>query len=393
MKPARRAILLSVTIPASLIMVLAAKPPQPVAKSYKMYVGTYTRGRNVTSKGIYAYRFQPSTGQLTALGLAAETASPSFLAIHPNHKFLYAINEINSFQGQRAGSVSAFSIDASTAKLTPLNQVSSRGPGPAHVAVDKTGKTVVAANYSGGSLAAFPVGQDGSLGEATSFFQAEGKGVDPARQEGPHAHEAVVSPDNRFVLVPDLGRDKVLIFRLDADKAVLTPGDPAEVNISPAGSGPRHLAFHPNGRFAYLLNEMGSSLMAFVYDSKTGGLRQFQTISALPKDFTGKSNAAEVEVHPNGKFLYASNRGHDSIAVFAIDGRSGKLSPVEYVPTQGGMPRNFAIDPSGAYLLVADQSANIIVVFRIDQQTGKLTPTGQKLDVSAPSCIVFVPEG
>lgn len=357
-------------------------------RSYTVYVGTYTTGRNVTSKGIYAYRFQPAAGEFTELGLAAETASPSFLGVHPNHRWLYAANEVQD------GTISAYAIDGATRKLTLLNRLASRGEDPAYVGVDRSGKVAMAANYTSGSIIAYPIKPDGSLGEATSFFQYQGVGVkNPGRQDGPHPHETMPSPDNRFVLAPDLGLDKVLIYRLDAEKAALAPSNPAEVKISPPGVGPRHLVFHPNGRFVYLLNELGSTLNVFAYDSGSGGLRQIQAISTLPADFKGRSDAGELEVHPNGKFLYASNRGHDSLAVFAIDARTGMLSAVEHVPTQGRLPRNFAIDPTGTYLLMANQAANNIVVFRIDQQTGKLSDTGKKLRMSSPVCIVFVPEG
>jgi 6-phosphogluconolactonase len=364
---------------------------QPASKAYTMYVGTYTSGKKAASKGIYAYRYEAATGKATPLGLAAESVNPSFLAVHPNRRFLYAVNEITSYEGQSAGSISAFSIGGQ-GKLTLLNRVSSRGTDPAHLAVERTGKTLLAANYTSGSIASFPVAADGRLGEATSFFQYQGVGVDSKdRQEGPHPHEMVLSPDNRFVLMPDLGLDKVLTYRLDAARSVLTPSGAPEVKAKP-GAGPRHLVFHPNGRWVYLLNEMGSSVNAYRYNSATRALEEFQSLSTLPKDFSGHNDSAEIEVHPNGKFLYASNRGHDSITVFAVDAQTGMLTPVEYVPTQGRLPRNFAIDPGGAHLLVGNQYGNRIVVFRLDQQTGKLTPAGETLDVPSPACIVFVPE-
>lgn len=384
MKPRRRAFLTGLPVMA---LALGTSLAQQPVKAYKVYVGTYTTGRNVTSKGIYAYRFQPSTGAFTDLGLVAETSSPSYLAVHPNHRWLYAANEVKD------GSITAFTIDAATGKLTPLNQAATRGADPAYLIVDRSGKTVLAANYTGGSIIAFPIKPDGGLGEASAFFQYQGVGVkNPGRQDGAHPHETLPSPDNRFVLVPDLGLDLLLIYRFDAPKAALTPSGIAPLKIGPPGTGPRHLAFNPNGRFIYLLNELGSALNTFAYDSKTGGLRLLQDVSALPADFKGRSDAGELEVHPNGKFLYASNRGHDSLAVFAIDARTGLLSPVEHVPTQGRLPRNFAIDPTGAYLLMGNQAANAIVIFKIDAQTGKLTPTGQKLEMSSPTCIVFVPE-
>ena len=325
----------------------------------------------------------------TSLGLVAETINPSFLAVHPNHRFLYAVNEVNNYEDQKTGSISAFSVDASTGRLSLLNKVSSRGAGPCHLTVDKTGKCVLAANYSGGSVAAFPVKPDGSIGEASAFMQHKGSSANQ-RQQGPHAHEAVLSPDNRYVLVPDLGIDQVLGYRLEAAKAAMTLNDLGSAKVMPA-SGPRHLAFSPNGRFVYVLNELASTVIAFGWDSKAGRLNELQTVSTLSKDFRGTNYSAEIEAHPNGRFLYASNRGHDSIALFSIDGRTGMLTPVEQVSTQGKTPRNFAIDPTGAYLLAANQDSNNIVLFRIDQQTGRLSPTGSTLEVPSPVCILFVP--
>ncbi len=347
------------------------------------YIGTYTRR---DSKGIYAYRFQPSTGKLMAIGLAAETSNPSFLAVHPNQKFLYAANENGN------GTVTAFSIDTATGKLTMLNQVSSKGSGPCHVALDKSGKCLLVANYNSGSIAAYPVGQDGKLGEASASIQHKGSSVNPQRQRGPHAHSVNLSPDGRFVLVTDLGLDQILTYRLDAAKATLTAGDPPFTKAAP-GSGPRHLAFHPKGKFAYVCDEMASTVTAYAYNAANGSLEERQTVSTVPKDFTGTNSDAEIAVDPNGKFLYASNRGHDSIAVFAIDPGKGTLAPVEYTPTQGKTPRNFALDPTGRYLFAANQDAGGVVVFRIDPKTGKLQATGEKLDVAFPVCVVFARAG
>ena len=351
-----------------------------------VYIGTYTGQK---SKGIYAFRFQPATGSSTSIGLVAETANPSFLTIHPNRRFLYAVNEVNTYEGQSAGSVSAFSVDAKTARLTFLNKVSSRGASPCHLAVDKTGKWLLVANYCGGNIAAFPINKDGSLGEASAVVQHAGSSANPQRQQGPHAHSVNLSPDNRFAMASDLGLDQVLIYRFDAVRGTLTPSDPPFAKLKP-GAGPRHFAFHPNGRFAYEINELDSSITAYAYTPANGVLEEMQTISTLPKDFTGKSYTAEVEVHPSGRFLYGSNRGHDSIAVFAIDSGKGTLTPVEQVPTQGKAPRNFAIDPTGAYLFAANQNSDNIVIFSIDQKTGKLSPTGNVLEVSTPVCVTFL---
>jgi len=352
---------------------------------FLVYIGTYTRQ---DSKGIYAYRFQPATGKLTPIGLVAETENPSFLTLHPNHRFLYAVNEISNYEGQRAGSVSSFSIDANTGMLTSLNRVSTRGTIPAHLVVDQTGKCLIVANYGSGSVAGFPLSTDGRVGAASAFIEHAGSSTGP-RQKGPHAHAVVLSADNRFVFVPDLGLDQVLSYRLDPAKCALAPNDPSFTKVT-QGSGPRHFVFHPNGRFAYAVSEMGSLVTVFAYNRDGGTLKDLQTISTLPKDFSGTNNAAELEVHPNGKFLYASNRGHDSIAVFAIDPRANTLTLVEHVPTQGKTPRNFAIDPTGAYLLAANQDSNNIVIFRIDQKTGRLTPTGEDLKTPSPVCVIFL---
>ena len=375
---------------AVLPALLAAPAPQgakkvPSKDEFVVYVGTYTRQ---DSKGIYAYRFQPATGKLTSIGLAGESENPSFLTLHPNHQFLYAVNEISNYEGQSAGSVSSFSINVKTGMLTLLNKMTTRGTIPAHLVVDQTGKSLVVANYGSGSVVAYPLNADGSVGPASAFVQHTGSSTGP-RQRGPHAHAVVLSPDNRFVFVPDLGLDQILSYRLDAAKSTLAPNDPPFTKVT-QGSGPRHFVFHPNGQFAYTLSEMGSLVTVFAYDRAGGTLKDLQTISTLPKDFSGTNNSAELEVHPNGKFLYASNRGHDSIAVFAIDPRAKTLTLVEHVPTQGKMPRNFAIDPTGAYLLAANQNTNNIVIFRIDQKTGRLTPTGDDLKTPSPVCLIFL---
>lgn len=348
------------------------------------YVGTYTGPK---SRGIYAYRFD-ADGRLTPLGLVAESVNPSFLAVDPRHRFLYAVNEISDFGGQKSGAVSAFAIDRGTGKLTFLNQVSSRGAGPCHVALDKTGKYVLVANYEGGSVAVFPVLPDGRLGDASAFDQHQGHGVNPQRQQGPHAHSIALSPDNRFALAADLGLDELLVYRFDATRGSLAANRPPFAKLHP-GAGPRHFDFSPSGKFVYVISEMGSTVTAFSYDAAGGVLRALQTLSTLPKDFKGENTTAEVQVHPSGKFLYGSNRGHDSIAVFAIHARNGTLTPTEHVLTQGKTPRNFAIDPTGSYLFAANQDSNNIVVFRIDSQTGHLTPTGQVLEVPSPVCVTF----
>jgi 6-phosphogluconolactonase len=291
--------------------------------------------------------------------------------------------------GQKGGAVSSFSIDHSTGKLTPLNTVPSRGGGPCYVRTDKNGKVLFVANYGTGSVAAFPIKPDGSLGEAVGFAQHTGSSVDQKRQRGPHAHSINPSPDNRYVVAADLGLDQVLIYKFDQN-AALTPNEPPFAAVPPGG-GPRHFAFHPNGKFAYANNEMGNSVTAFTFDKSRGALNPIATESTLPKDFTAVSHTAEVQVHPGGKFLYVSNRGHDSITSFAIDGGSGRLRLIEQTPTQGKTPRNFGIDPKGNFMIAANQATNSLVVFRIDKNTGKLTPTGQTESVGAPVCVKFLP--
>ncbi len=354
-----------------------------------MYVGTYTL-EGSTSKGIYVYRYDAASGKVTSIGLAAQTTNPSFLAVSPNHRFLYAVNEVGNYKGEKSGAVSAFAIDRATGKLTLLNEVASKGADPCYITVDKAGKYVLVANYTGGSVATFPILEDGKLGAASAFVQHTGHGPNPDRQEGPHAHSIDMSPDNRFAIVDDLGLDETLVYKFDPAKGSLTPNEPPFAQADPE-AGPRHFTLAPNGKFAYRINEMGNTVSAFSYDASGGVLQPLQTIPALPKDFAGHNDDAEIEVHPSGKFLYASNRGHDSITVFAIDASTGKLTLVEYAPTKGSSPRNFEIDPSGSLLFAANEKSDNIVVFKIDQKTGRLTPTGKEFDISQPVCVRFVP--
>jgi 6-phosphogluconolactonase len=356
------------------------------SREYLVFIGTYTGPK---SQGIYAFRFDAGTGRLSPLGLAAATANPSFLAVDPSRRFLYAVNEVGDFQGQKSGALSAFAIDLKSGKLRFLNQVASRGADPCYVSLDRTGKYVMVANYSGGNVAVFPMLADGRLGEASAFVQHHGHGVNPQRQEGPHAHMIETSPDNRFVLATDLGLDEVLAYRFDAAKGTLTANDPPFGKV-PAGAGPRHFAFSLGGKFVYVINEMGSSVTTLSYDAARGAFKELQTLSTLPKDFKGRNDDAEVAVHPSGKFLYGSNRGHDSIAVFATDPQTGTLRLIEIVPTGGKEPRSFAIDPTGKYLIAANQNSDSLVVFRIDAESGRLTPAGQTLEVGSPVCVTFV---
>jgi 6-phosphogluconolactonase len=389
MRITRRLFLLLFFVSAPELWLAQAQTPEKSAAQgqYIAYVGTYTAKTN--SKGIYALRFDAEKGQLTSIGVAAETADPSFLAVHPNGKYLYAVNEISTFNGGAGGAVSAFSISAKTGALKFLDQVPTRGAGPCHVSVDKSGAYVLVANYDGGSIASFAVHEDGSLGTASGFVQHSGSGPNQERQEGPHAHWIGTSPDNRFALAVDLGLDQVIVYGFDSSKGIFTPMLSGFAKVKP-GAGPRHLAFHPNGKFAYVLSEMDSSVTVFSYQAKKGAFSSLETISALPKDYAGRKEAAEIAVDPSGKFLYTSNRGHDSIAIFEINPAKGTLKSLGRVLSGGQTPRHFAIDPTGTYLLAENQESNTIVVFHIDPATGNLTPTGQTIEVPSPVCITFV---
>jgi 6-phosphogluconolactonase len=356
------------------------------AGEFLVYFGTYTGAK---SKGIYVSRFDPATGRLSAPELAAETRNPSFLAVHPGGHFLYAVGEVNSAGGKPGGIVSAFSLDRQTGKLTPLNQQASGGGGPCHLSVDATGKCLLVANYNSGSIAALPIHADGSLGEATTTIQHAGSSVNPQRQGGPHAHFICPSPDNRFALNCDLGLDQVLVYRLDADAAKLVPGDPPFATVPP-GAGPRHLTFSPDGKFVYVINEMGSTISVFAYDANSAAMSRVQTLSTLPKDFSTNNTCAEIVMHPSGKFLYGSNRGHDSIAIFTVDKKSGRLTLIEHQSSQGRTPRHIAIDPTGRWLFAENQASNSVIVFALSPDTGKLKTTGQSLTVGSPVCAVFV---
>jgi 6-phosphogluconolactonase len=348
-----------------------------------VYIGTYTHAQ---SKGIYVCRLNTSTGALTAPTLAASISNPSFLALHPNHRFLYAVGETG---GASNGVVNAFAIDNQTGMLTSLNQQTSAGRGPCHLAVDASGSCVLVANYGSGSIAALPIHADGSLGPPATSIQHHGSSVNPRNQQGPHAHSVGFDPANRRAFCADLGLDKLLVYRFDPASATLTPNDPPSASVKP-GAGARHFVFSPNGRRVYVITEMQSSITAFDYDVDQGALAEFQTVSTLPDTFTGTNTGAEIAIHPNGKFLYGSNRGDNSIVVYAIGDASGKLTLIEHQSTLGKTPRMFAIDPTGNFLLAANQDSNTVVVFRIDPTTGRLTPTGQSVEVSMPSCVTFV---
>ena len=383
MKITRRAVAFLLLTPFILSAAKSGQQDSP-KKSYFAFVGTYTT--KTQSKGIYAYRYDATSGKLTELGVAAETPDPSFVAIHPSGKFLYAVNEAG-----KASMVTAFALDAKTGKLTQLNQVPALGEDPCYLSFDATGKYVMIANYTSGNIAVFPILADGKLGEKTALVQDGGAlGPNKERQEAPHAHWVETSPDNRFALVADLGLDEVLIFQFDAAKGALGPHIPASANLKP-GSGPRHAAFSPNGKFFFVVSELTSTATTFSYDAKKGALKEVGSVSTLPPGFSGRNDVAEVAVHPSGKFLYVSNRGNESIAIFSIDSKKGALQPIGGMPTGGKEPRHFTFDPSGSFLIVENQFSDSLVVFHVDASSGQLTPTGDSLSVPSPVCLKFIP--
>jgi 6-phosphogluconolactonase len=367
------------------LIMLSAPLLAQAPKKWRVYVGTYTRG---DSKGIYQYEMDAASGALSPLGLAAETPNPSFLALHPKGNLLYSVGELAEFQGEKVGSVNAYSIDRASGKLTALNQVGSAGSGPCHVKVSDSGKFVLCANYNSGSAAAFALAADGKIGKRTGFFQhAAPFGPNAARQAGPHAHSINLDPANRFALVADLGKDRVMVYKFNAKNgAMATHG---EFAVAP-GSGPRHFAFHPNGKWAYVINEMLCTLTAMSWDGKAGKLTEINTEPTMPIPVARGLSTAETVVHPNGRFVYGSNRGHDSIAIFSIDAASGKIARIGNESTQGKTPRNFNIDPSGNFLVAANQDSNSLMVFRIDGTSGKLTPVGKPVPAPVPVCVKFL---
>ncbi|MGI8962229.1 MAG: lactonase family protein [Bryobacteraceae bacterium] len=354
--------------------------PQSGQTEYFVYVGTY-------SKAIYAYRFDAKTGKLDAMGTVAEVVNPSFLTTDRDHRFLYAVSEVES---NANGGVAAFSIDRRKGSLKFLNSASSAGVAPCHLAVDKTAKMLVVANYGTGGVSAFPIEHDGRIGAMSSLMEAHGSSIDHERQEGPHAHEVVISADDRFLYVPDLGLDQIRIYRLDPSQAKLAASDPTFAKENP-GSGPRHMAFSPSGKFAYVLSELKSVITVFAHDPSTGNLKLIQTVSTVPAGYSGENAPAEIEVDQAGKFVYASNRGHDSIAVFAIDETAGNLKQIQIAPSQGKEPRGMQIDPTGNWLFVGNHKSNHLVVLRIDGRTGQLTSPGQVINVPTPVAFQFVP--
>lgn len=367
---------------------LAAQAPLAFgqAQRYWLYVGTYTSGK---SKGIYLYEWS-TDGKLRSHGLAAESVNPSFLAIHPNRRFLYAVGEVASLEGKRTGGVRAFTIDPATGRLRLLNQQPSAGAGPCHLTVDPVGRHVLVANYGGGTVAVLPIDQQGQLREPCCVVSHQGKSVNPKRQEAPHPHSVNLDASGRFAIVADLGLDRVYVYRYDAERGELKANDPPFASVA-AGAGPRHFAFHPSGKFAYVINELANTVTAFHWDASQGVLREIQTISTLPQDFSGTSYTAEVLVHPSGQWLFGSNRGHDSLSVFCVDTSSGKLTLVGIVSDGIRWPRNFNIDPSGRFVLVASERGDNIVVFELNAKTGELKRLASEENVPTPVCLKFVP--
>lgn len=366
-----------------LIMAPAAARLAAAPSTHTLFVGTYTRG---DSKGIYAFDFDPAAGKLSAKGLAAEIANPSFLAIHPNTRFLYAVGELSDFQGEKSGGVHAFSIDRETAKLKLLNSLPSGGTSPCHLVVDRTGRNLLVVNYGSGSSSVFRLKLDGSLEKRSGYVQHSGSGP-TARQKGPHAHSVNLSKNNKFAVVADLGLDQYIVYSFNEADGTIAPHSVAKPGQ--AGVGPRHFNFHPSYKTAYGVNEMGSSVTVFDWSETKGELKHRQDVSTIPSGVQG-NNCAEILVHPNGKFVYASNRGHDSIALFQLTADGGIKGEAETFSTQGKTPRNFRIDPSGKWLLAENQDTASIVVFGINQQTGKLTPSGETQKVDFPVCIRFL---
>jgi 6-phosphogluconolactonase len=386
-------------VPSIRVVCLAAAflPAAAVAEEVPVWFGTYTRANN-GSEGIYVSRFDTVRGTLSQPMLAAAAKNPSFLALHPQLPMLYAVAEVAGAEGKPEGGVAAFAIDVETGKLTANGEQSSGGGGPCHVTVEPGGKAVLAANYGGGSLICLGLTTDGALepvatGTPGGFIQhaydrAGTPGINQRRQEKPHAHSVDVAPDGRHAFCCDLGLDEVLVYRLDAERATLAPHGKAPVAV---GAGPRHFALHPGGTFAWCVNELALTVTGFAYDAAAGTLTEIQTLSTIPADVTDRTgfSCAEIAVHPTGKFLYASNRGHDSIAIYSIDQVAGKLSFVGIEPTRAKTPRHFAIAPGGRHLLAAGQDSGTVTVFAIDQATGKLTFTGDSVAVPAPVCVLF----
>jgi 6-phosphogluconolactonase len=366
---------------AGVFAVLCLGPIHAIAADMFVYFGSHRAGPGI---GFSLAHFDTDTGVLTKPEFLLDAVAPAFFQIHPDGQHLYTCNS------GRTGGVSAYALDPHTGRLTYLNRTLANGADTSYLSLDRSGRYALVANYEGGNIAAFALKPDGSIGDWTAFVQHTGSSLNPQRQSHAYAHSIITDPTNRFALVADLGVDKIYVYRFNEKDGTLKPHDPAFVGVAP-GSGARHVKFHPNGRWVYLINEIASTVIAFNWDSAAGRLAEFQTISTLPADFKGANATAELEVHPNGKFIYGSNRGHDSLVAFAIDADSGRLSLVAHVSSGGKTPRNFAFDPTGKWIVCTNHGSDNAAVFRVDETSGQLTPTGQPVSVPYPFCERFVP--
>lgn len=383
MKRSRRFVWLAVTVLVG--AVAACTSGATVQTDRLVFIGSYTGD---ASRGIHAFRFNDTSGELTPIGLAAETPSPSYLTASADGRFVFAVNEVSSFNGEATGSVTSFSVDAATGRLTAINTESSHGESPCHLALDRTGRFLAVANYTSGTFALLPVDANGRLGPSLHVLRHTGTGANPSRQRGPHAHMVQFDASNRFLLGTDLGLDRVFVYRFDEQTGALTAGTPPSAAVTP-GAGPRHFAFHPTQPLLFTINELSSTISSFEWDGENGHLESIGEFPTLPDDYTGNNSTAQILVHPNGRFVYGSNRGHNSIATFNVSS-DGQLALVEHTPTLGQTPRNFAIDPSGRWLIAANQRSNTLAVFAIDQQTGRLTPTGPIVEAGTPVSVLFM---
>lgn len=355
------------------------------AKQDLVYVGTYTHPGK--SEGIYVYRVEADSGALSHLYTVADVPDPAFLAFSPDNRFLFAVNWLKEYEGTPGGAVSAFAVDPTTGKLSFLNRQPSGGVNPCHLCVDPSGHYVLVANHESGTVAVLPIGPDGCLGVPSDVVQHRGSGPRPT-QLGPHAHYVAFDPDGRFVLACDKGADRVMVYHLDTVKGRLVAHDTADALLH-AGAGPRHLVFSPGGSFVYVNNEQDSTVSVFVYDASGGALRHIRTETTLPPTYDGKNTSSEIAIHPSGRFLYVSNRGHNSIAIFGVDVGTGRITSLGHQQSGGRKPRFFAINPGGSLLYAANQESDCVVLFRIDQSTGLLSPTGEVTHVPTPVCLLF----
>ncbi len=355
------------------------------SEQFYLYVGAYSQG---AEEGIYVYRFDALEGDITYISTAKGVENPSYLAIHPKKNLLIAVNETGDYNGEKSGAVSSFAIDPSNGSLHQLSQVASGGGAPCYVSIDHSGSHAFVANYSGGSFVMLPIQAHGKLMDFTDLKQQKGSKSIAGRQDKPHAHGIVLDPKQKFAIATDLGADEVISYAIDRKNGKLIQSSVFNID---AGSGPRHLTFHPNKKLAFVISELNSTISSFGYDAKTGALTLLSTVPTLPEGFAEKNTCADIHVSPDGKFLYGSNRGHDSIVIYKIDQKTGNLTYVDHTSVKGKTPRNFVIDPTGKFLLVANQNTNNIVVFKVDQETGKLRSNGVEIQVKKPVCLKMIP--